>query len=283
MAGSLRRVSDPTDAADLREAFIDTYAGGDTVTAAELVAQYERVREHVADHPNQGSSAVASRLDLPRSRIRTWVDDGGRPDAARGLDTLTSKGWLHLDWDGSALRALACLVVWTVAGGSIARQYWQPAWSVSPGTERDLERIGDVLGLEWRQRHVDDERSGTEWVPTPTAPLGRLLAVLGAPTAAREGPALPPWLVLDAPRAIRLDASRVIVRQRGTAIGKPTSPIQLALRESGRREAIVRLLRSVIPPDGDIRTGESQFIRLDRRAAELLGAPPTLGDPLPDA
>ncbi|WP_254823125.1 hypothetical protein [Haloglomus halophilum] len=282
-AGELRRVADPTDTEAVRAAFIGTYGtASETADAATLVAQYERVREHCAEHPNQGSAAVASALDLPRPRIRTWVDNDGRPDAVRGLDRLTERGWLHLGWDDPTLRALAGLIVWTVVGGSLPRQGWTPAFSVADGTEPDIERLGDVLGLEWRQRHVDDDISGAEWVPARDGSvLGRLLAVLGAPTGADEGPSLPPWLLLDAPRAVRLDAARVAVRQRGTALDLPTMPLQLGLHRDGRREAIARLCRSVAPSDGEVRVDDGGNIRLDRRAAELLAAAPLLDGFLP--
>lgn len=45
-------------------------------------------------------------------------------------------------------------------------------------------------------------------------------------------------------------------------------------------EAVVRLLRSMVPPDGEIQRFESGDIRLGRRAAELLVAPPILDYPL---
>jgi hypothetical protein len=122
-AGELRRVADPTDSAAVRERFIGTYGtSSETADATTLVANYERVVEYVADHPNQGSTAVATALDLPRGRIRAWVDGDGRPDAVRGLETLTANGWLHLDWDTPALRALSCLITWLVVGGSLPRE-----------------------------------------------------------------------------------------------------------------------------------------------------------------
>jgi hypothetical protein len=139
-----------------------------------------------------------------------------------------------------------------------------------------------VLGLAWGRRHeATDGPSGTEWVPEGDgAVLGWLLAVLGAPTS-DGGPSLPPWLVLDAPRPVRLDAARVAVRQRATALPRDGLPLQLALHHDGRREAIARLLRSVAPPDGEVRTDAGVNIRLDRRAAEVLAAPPVLDGFLP--
>jgi hypothetical protein len=283
-AGTLRRVADPTDAGAVRDAFIDTYGtGSETVQAATIVADYERVRDHCAEHPNQGSTAVATALDLPRGRIRAWVDSDSRPDAVRGLETCTANGWLHLEWAAPTLRALAALIVWIVVGGSLPRRGWTPAFSVADGTEPDIEHIGDALGLVWTRRHEDtDGPSGTEWVPAADGSvLGRLLAVLGAPTSATEGPSLPPWLLLEAPRAVRLDAARVAVRQRGTPLDRPTIPLQLAIHRDGRREAIARLLQSVAPADGEVWTDNSGHIRLDPRAAEVLAAAPVLDGYLP--
>jgi hypothetical protein len=68
-----------------------------------LVAQFEQVTEYCAEHPDQGSGAVATALDLPRERIRAWVDSDGRPDAVRGCETLTANGWLHLSWAAAPL------------------------------------------------------------------------------------------------------------------------------------------------------------------------------------
>lgn len=191
--GTLHRVADPTDAGALREAFIATYGtASEALESPELVAQYERVREYAADHPDKGSAAVATALELPRWRIRSWVDGDGRPDAVRGLERLQARGWINFDWDTPRCQALAALVAWVVAGGSIEQRSWAPAISVAPGTLGDLQRIGDILGIDWRDRGTGHVREATEWVPDADGSvLGRLLAVVGAPVGEAGGPALP--------------------------------------------------------------------------------------------
>jgi hypothetical protein len=278
--GTLRRVSDPTDAASLSEAFIETYGTSSTEDSVTLVEQYEQVREYTAEHPNQGSSAVASALELPRGRIRSWVDGDGRPDAARGVDRLTARGWLHLAWEDFSLRALAVLVAWTIAGGHIPRDRWLPAWSVAAGTEPELRAAGWELGISWQRRHVDDDGSGTEWlVDRDGSVLGRLLGILGAPVN-REGPALPGWLMHEAcPRGIRVDVARVLVRQRGTRIDSSSWPVQV--RATDRRAAIRRLFESVLDGEANVRESGEHLLRLDTDAVASLGQAPTLGDPLP--
>lgn len=284
-SGSLRRVADPTDSAAVRAAVVATYGTASETDTATLVAQYERVRDYCATHPQQGSGAVASALDLPRGRIRSWVDGDGRPDAVRGLDRLTARGWLHLAWDATELRALAGLVAWVVAGGAVGASAWQPSFSVADGTAGDLRRLGAVLGIDWEQRHSAREQQGTYWVPDDDGgPLGRLLAVLGAPVGRAPGPDLPTWTVRDdCPRALRLDLARIIVRQRGTVRDDlSTMPIQLRLTKPGRRQAVVELLDGLLADGpGEVRTDDGAHVRLDARAAEVLGTPPALGNPLP--
>ncbi len=282
---SIPRVSAPTDAAAVRDAFINTYQPPGEADAATLVRQYETVRAHMAEHPTQQSAAVATALDLSRGRIRSWVDDDGRPDAMRGLETLTEHGWLHHEWTDRSLAALTGLCAWVVAGGTIVTTDWQAAFSVADGTAGDLTRLGEALGLDWRQRHTDDERSGTEWLPRRHGSvLARLLAVLGAPVEQAGPPALPPWLVAeDCPRALRLDAARIIVRQRGTVrADRPATPIQLKIGD-GRSDAIRRLLQTVAPPQGEIRADEGGHLRLTPRAVELLGTVPAIGEAKPRA
>ena len=285
-SGSLRRVADPTDSAAVRAAVVATYGtASETADSTTLVAQYERVRDYCAAHPEQGSGAVASALDLPRGRIRSWVDGDGRPDAVRGLDRLTARGWLHHAWADASLRALAGLVAWVVAGGAIEQRTWVPSFSVSPGTRGDLRRLGAALGIDWEQRHSGREQQGTYWVPGADAcPLGRLLAVLGAPVGRASRPDLPTWTVRDdCPRALRLDLARIIVRQRGTVRDDlSTMPIQLRLSNPGRRQAVVELLDGLLADaPGEVRTDDGAHVRLDARAAEVLGTPPALGNPLP--
>lgn len=283
--GILRRVADPTDSAAVRDAVIDTYGSSSDLPSAALVAQYNRVQEYCAEHPTMGSSAVATALELPRGRIRSWVDGDGRPDAIRGIERLDDRGWLHHEWGDTGLQALAGLVAWIIGGGSIAEQTYVPAWSVSEGTAGDLRRLGEALGIGWSRRDRAAPGSGDEWIAAADgSALGRLLAVLGAPVSRNRRPALPPWLLQDAcPRALRLDVARVLVRQRGTARReKPTRPVHLTLGDPNRRGVIRGFLCDVVGREDAVHGSDDAAVwTLDAPAAELLGTPPTVGDPLP--
>ena len=64
----------------------------------EVVEDYQQVQTYTARHPDAGSSAVGQALNLPRGRVRPWLD-GAMPDAMRALDTCWTRGWLPDDWD----------------------------------------------------------------------------------------------------------------------------------------------------------------------------------------
>ena len=76
----------------------------------DAVSDYRRVQRAAANHPNMGSSALSNIVELPRSRIRGWVDDDAdsMPDAVRGISVAQNKGWL--DPTGDTAVALAAIV-----------------------------------------------------------------------------------------------------------------------------------------------------------------------------
>jgi len=47
--------------------------------------------------PELGSSALATRLKLPRSRIRPWLE-GSVPDPVRAIERATAYGWLNAEY-----------------------------------------------------------------------------------------------------------------------------------------------------------------------------------------
>lgn len=49
------------------------------------VEDHRRVIAYVAEHPTRGSQAIATALDLPRGRIRPWLEDGAMPDGRRTI------------------------------------------------------------------------------------------------------------------------------------------------------------------------------------------------------
>ncbi len=61
------------------------------------VEDYRRVLEYAAENPTSGSQAIATALDLPRGRIRPWLEDGAMPDAARAIQVADTSGWFVRD------------------------------------------------------------------------------------------------------------------------------------------------------------------------------------------
>jgi hypothetical protein len=116
----------------------------------ERVQEYQRVLEYTAENPNKGSSAVAKALDLPRGRIRSWVDGGSRPDPVRGIQAAEGNGWLNLGWNDRQLAALNVLVAWIFSGGSITTETYGPRFVINEQTRDTIERALDILDVESR-------------------------------------------------------------------------------------------------------------------------------------
>jgi hypothetical protein len=72
-------------------ALAQTY-GGDR-DGRTHVDESQQVQEYAAANPNAGSSAVASALNLPRGRVRPWLDGTG-PDPAHAVATAERHDWL---------------------------------------------------------------------------------------------------------------------------------------------------------------------------------------------
>lgn len=71
--------------------FARTYGGGYYEDAASVVEQCYDVLAYARKH-DAGSAATASALDLPRSRLRTWIDDSGVPDPVHAVETARDSG-----------------------------------------------------------------------------------------------------------------------------------------------------------------------------------------------
>jgi len=109
-----------TDRQLVARALTETYTGGYAPDPWERVTEYQRVLEYTAKHPNKGSTAVATALELPRGRIRPWMD-GARPDPVRAIQTAEAHGWLDLDHGAAPFTGLNTLVARIFSAGAIAR------------------------------------------------------------------------------------------------------------------------------------------------------------------
>ncbi|ELZ08510.1 hypothetical protein C479_14263 [Halovivax asiaticus JCM 14624] len=181
-----------------------TYDGGYYDDPWPIVEQYWDVMDYKSRHPNKGSSAVASALDLPRSRIRTWLD-GGAPDAARAIDVARRHNWIEISYGHATFDALNALVANVFSSGSIASETYVPAFALDPNRRQlhivdGLEAVG--IGYE-----VVDDREGRTDEARPTehgSILGRVLAALGAPVGSKGDQRVTLPVYLDgAPTAVR--------------------------------------------------------------------------------
>lgn len=204
----------------------DSRAYGDSW---ELVEDYWRVMDYAARRPELGSQALASRLDLPRSRIRPWVRDPdseqkpARPDAVRGIQTAESYGWIPTCYDTETFPALNRAVAWIFSGGSIDTTWHVPLFTIGgDATLDDLKTLLDQLGVDCsvsRDTEVGSEPGrAAEYRPARDASvLGRILSLLGAPLGSKNINAsieLPSYLD-DAPDSIRQEFVTVYLRNRG--------------------------------------------------------------------
>ncbi len=78
-----------------RRALARTYDGGAYEDGWAAVLDYQAVMRYASEHPTKGSYAVSSALEIPRSRIRPWIDGDSRPDAVRALEAAEKYGWLE--------------------------------------------------------------------------------------------------------------------------------------------------------------------------------------------
>ncbi|MFC7166087.1 hypothetical protein [Halospeciosus flavus] len=203
------------------EALVRTYAPQteeyrqDPMRAVE---DYRRVQEFAAEHPDAGRTRVGNALDLPPSRVRTWLN-GGMPDCVRGLHVAQDHGWVPLsETDDVFVGGLNVLVAWIFSGGSISVENFSPSFTVDGPTARiRLESALETAGVEYRVVHEDESGRATEFrIGEGETVLGRTLAALGAPVGEKNVDtdlSLPEYLD-DASTAVREEFVTVYLQNR---------------------------------------------------------------------
>ncbi|WP_440767496.1 hypothetical protein [Natronorubrum sp. DTA7] len=236
----------------------------------DAVEDYRRVAKYASKHPNKGSSAVASALELPRSRIRLWVDGDGRPDAVRAIDAAREYGWLECTYGSPEFTALNTLVSNVFSGGSIAERDYRPSFALNHRGEDS--HVIDALELAGVDYQVVGDRDGRADEARPTehgTVLGRVLSVLGAPVGpkADQHLTLPPYLD-DAPTDVREQFVYSYLENRTIEHeGKDTLHIQ-EVRNRSYLEELSRLIESVA--GGGVTLGERHIV-ISADAARALG------------
>lgn len=278
-----------SDSNPLAVALAGTYSPAGASSGWERVAEYHRVRDYTAAHPEQGSSAVANALDLPRGRMRSWVDGDGRPDPVRAIEVAEQHDWLTQNWDRPVAHGLNVLVAWVFSGGSISTESYRPYFTVQDTLSGGiLDTAFTHVGVSYRIERTESEIRGTQATPSEYATvLGRTLVAWGAPTGVkhRERPLSLPSYLWDAPEDVRLDFARTYLLNRGVARQDNTAlPIQFREERPPeyRSEVLALFKRLVDDPDAVTQMGDAMGY-LKPEAANQLYLPPTFGQDSPAA
>ncbi|MCL9812578.1 hypothetical protein [Natranaeroarchaeum aerophilus] len=249
------------------KALARTYDVQNRSDAWEAVEDYQRYLDVAAQNPDSGSSALSSKLEMPRGRIRSW-ENGAKPDPARAVEVAE-----HRDWFGGPetdeFAALNQLVAWIFSGGSISSETFVPHFAVDDATESRVTDALETLGLDWRRERADESDRATEIVPTDHASvLGRALVVLGAPQGEKSDQSafsLPEYLD-NAPDEIRAEFVDVYIRNRYTDHDR----LVMGFREQ-RSKAYLQELASLIEDvAGESVTVSEKNIYLSAEAADAL-------------
>lgn len=242
----------------------NTPAYADPMDAVDDFRTYQREWETT----DLGSQAIATRMELPRGRVRSW-EDGSKPDVVRGIEVAREHQWVDQPIDSKPFAALNRLVAGVFSGGSISTETYEPSYSapdaaVETQLRADLDRLGAgcrrVLSNSGNVEELRAESDATV--------LGRVLVALGAPQGpkAETVDRLPVYLS-DAPTRVRQDFASVYLANRGVDVGgKPFVQIQEQRPE--------RYLDAVAAVIDDVTTGRvwrgERTIRVDDDAAAAL-------------
>lgn len=248
--------------------FARTYSDIGGRNGWDRVQEYRRVAEYIAEHPDKGSAAVASSLELPRSRIRSWVDANGRPDPVRGLEIAADNGWLTHSWDDPTARALNILVAWVFSGGSISADTYQPRFAVdSAAATSAISSALNTIGIDERHRNSSKHR-GSEIVPADNAStLGRILTAWGAPTGDKnkKKPLSIPEYLTDSPSNIVEDFVRVYLANRAIVRTDRNDLLQIIeKRPTTYQQELKNLFKTTFPDNAEVLcTGDIIYIYTD--------------------
>ncbi|MFP8957157.1 hypothetical protein ACLI4Y_10535 [Natrialbaceae archaeon A-CW3] len=244
-----------------------TFDGGAYDDAYEIVEQYRKATRYASKHGVK-SSATASALDLPRNRLRTWIDDDGAPDVVNGINTARRYGWLNVTYDDRKFTALNALVANVFSGGSIAEQYYRPSFALNHRGEDS--HVIDALELADVDYQLVTDRPGRADEARPTKDgtvLGRVLVTLGAPIGpkAHQTLSLPEYLE-DAPEDVRRLFVSCYLENRGHRHGSI-----LKFREERSRAYLDELAALIEDIAGGSVTVSEKNVTISKAATENLG------------
>ena len=254
-------LANPVRSNQLRKAFARTYNHPTYDDPHDAMQDYERVQKKAAAHPNKGSSALSSIVELPRGRIRSWIDGDGMPDCYRGLQVVQSNNWIIDSWEQEVARGLNCLAAWILSSGGINENF-VPTFVAEPGDEYEsLSDYASSAGVRLERTRESDEDRPPEWLPRSNASvLGRLIYTwIGVKGDKSRDKVEFPVYLQEAPDTIVRDFVQIYVQQRGVYRDDRGEYIQISVN----RTDSFRRSRHLRPP--------SEIRRCDKRRARVPG------------
>lgn len=265
-------LADPTERQTVVRELARTYNPPGYADPWACVQDYRRVQRYCANHPNKGSQAVSSAVNLPRGRIRGWVDGDIRPDCVHAIDTAEQHDWLIDNWDSDAATGLNTLAAWLLSSGSLSRDPFQPRW-IANDNEDTLRAAGRDIGIRLASQN---RRAGRpiEWVPKRDGVvLGRLLHLwTGLRGDKAEQSTRFPRYPSYAPKWVARHFAQTYVQNRSIRRDdRPGNRFQVQEeRTQAYRTNLVALLQRVISNPDDVR-GDSWPIYIVGDAVTELG------------
>jgi hypothetical protein len=186
----------------------------------DCVKEYRRVMTYYQTNPQQSPYQVHSELDVPRKRVRNWIE-GSVPDPVRAVSFADESGWLDATWDSAIGRAFNLLITWVFASGSIGVRDLHLIFVIDDQElDQFLRKVLNVLGYGATVQRQNDPNRATQLVPSGkrTPVLARALSTMGAPIGEKssiDSLQLPPYLE-SAPTSIRQEFVELYVTLRGS-------------------------------------------------------------------
>lgn len=241
----------------------------------ECVEDYQRVIEYAAANPQKGSQAVSTSLDLPRSRIRPWLNDS-IPDVVRGIQTAEANSWLTDHATPEQSRAFTQLAAWLLSGGSLhlSETGARTSFIIDKPHLQDLfDDLATTAQIDYKLIREDVSEQAAEARPTTDASvLARVFHALGLPTGPKNETTLDglPAFVSELNDAERQAFVRVYVLNRGA---EHQDKDTLTIREKRSEAYLSDLTQLLWNVAGDPVTRSGKTITISAAAARELRTP----------
>lgn len=258
-----------------------TFSTDGDITPWQRVQQYRQVADYTDRHPDQGSTAVATALDLPASRVKSWVYQGSKPNPVHAIDTAHEYDWLDLHPDSEDAKPWVELVAWIYSGGTIRSNMLHPSFYVDdtidilpdPPLDSLKTSLNDIgVGVEISTR--DDGKPREIRVRDDPILVGRMLTAMGAPVGEKRDNdqlRLPTWL-FEADQQTQRVFARLYIQNQGSTQDSEQSSIRFFVGWADDfNQDLARLFReaSGLNDDDDV-TLTSHMLKLSPDAVDAI-------------